>query len=442
MLCVMNYSKLLNSLIPGGCHTYSRGDDQFPSNAPEILKSGKGAYVFDVDNKKYLDYGMALRSVSLGYCCDKVNKGAIEQINNGNNLTRASLIELEAAKVITELIPSADMVKFAKNGSNVTTGAVKLARAYTNKKYVAICKEHPFFSFDDWFIGTTAIKKGVPEEYCKLTLQFEYNNIESLKKLFFDERYRDNIACVLLEPVTFIEPVINKDTGKNFLQEIRELCDINNSLLILDEMITGFRWHIKGASFMYNVVPDLITFGKAMANGFSLAALCGKKEVMELGAINKDGQERVFLLSSTHGAEMCSLGAFVETVKYFQNNNVIEHLWEYGRKLMDGANNIAKELDISEFFYFAGYPCSPYYFTKDITGNTSFEFRTLFIQEMLKRDIIMTYVTISFAHGQTELQMTMKAIRESLEIYKKALFGDINNYLQSKSIKPVFRKYN
>ncbi len=175
----MNYRERLNRGIPGVAHTYSRGDDQYPSNAPQLLKGGKGAYTWTPDGEKFLDYGMALRAVTLGFANDEVNQAAIEQIKLGNNTTRASLIELEAAEAMIDLFPGMDMIKFAKNGSTVTTAAVKLARAYTGKKYVVRCRQHPFFSFDDWFIGSSVITKGVPEEISGLTLQFDYNALQS-----------------------------------------------------------------------------------------------------------------------------------------------------------------------------------------------------------------------------------------------------------------------
>jgi len=164
----MTYQDRLLKVIPAGAHTYSRGFDQFPSNAPQILKKGKGAYVYDNDNKKYLDYGMALRAINIGYANKRINKAAIKQIEYGNNLTRASVIELEAAELIVDMIPHIDMVKFTKNGSTATTAAIKLSRAYTNREMVVRCAEHPFFSYDDWFIGSTAIKKVFQKKISKI----------------------------------------------------------------------------------------------------------------------------------------------------------------------------------------------------------------------------------------------------------------------------------
>jgi len=430
----MNYSERLNRAIPGGCHTYSRGDDQYPQNAPQILQRGEGAYVYTPEGVRFLDYGMALRAVTLGYAQKDVANAAIEQIWNGNNLTRASLIELQAAELLIELIPSVEMVKFAKNGSTVTTAALKIARAYTGRKYIARCYDHPFFSYDDWFIGDTPLTRGIPEEYHSLTLNFRYNDIASLQQLF--DQYPDQIAGVILEPATGSHP------ENNFLHQVRDLCHRNRALFILDEMITGFRWHLQGAQTYYNVEPDLCTFGVGMANGFSVAAVAGKREYMNVGGIKESGAERVFLTSTTHGAEMCGMGAFVETIKVYRQQNVVEHLWNYGEKLINGMNAIACELGVAENFNVCGIPCSPNYLTKDKNGEVSMGLRTLFSQEMIKNGVLMPWIAISLAHGEAELEKTLEATRKSLQVYARAVVDGYEKYLQGEVIKPVFRKYN
>ena len=430
----MNYSERLNNVIPGGAHTYSRGDDQYPANAPQILKRGEGAYLYTPEGEKFLDYGMALRAVTLGYGQKDVANAAIQEIWNGNNLTRASFIELQAAELLVDLIPSVNMVKFAKKGSNVTTAAVKIARAYTGRKYVVRCFEHPFFCFDDWFIGDTPLKKGIPEEFYNLTLNFHYNDIESLAVLF--NQYPNQIAGVILEPSASIHP---KD---NFLHQVKDLCHKNGALFILDEMITGFRWHLQGAQVYYNIEPDLCTFGKGMANGFSVCALAGKREFMKIGGIKDEGAERVFLTSTTHGAEMCGLGAFVRTVEFYKENHVVDHLWSYGEKLITGMNLIAKELGIQDYFEATGISCSPNYITKDRTGNASLSFRTLFSQEMIKNGVLMPWIAISFAHQENELNLTINAVKKALQIYAKALNEGVDKYLVGPAIKPVFRTFN
>ena len=247
--------------IPGGAHTYSRGYDQFPYNAPEILNKGKGSYVYDNKGNKYLDYGMALRAVNIGYSEKTIDQGAIKQIKLGNNLTRPSNIELEAAELIIKEINSVDMVKFTKNGSTAVSAAVKLSRSYTGRDMIARCSQHPFFSYDDWFIGSTNVKKGVPKSIQKLTKHFNYNDIGSLEKLI--KSYPDKIACVVLEPATHVCPSTSKSKkdccGKvkcdrsfrssknNYLIQVQKLCKKHGIVFILDEMITGFRWHMKGA---------------------------------------------------------------------------------------------------------------------------------------------------------------------------------------------------
>lgn len=430
----MTYQDRLLKAIPGGAHTYSRGFDQYPLNAPQILKRGKGAYIYDDKDKEYLDYGMALRAVNIGYANEQVDNAAIEQIRNGNNLTKPSLIELEAAELLIDTIDSVDMVKFTKNGSTATTAAVKLSRAYTGRTLIARCAEQPFFSYDDWFIGSTPLTKGVPQFESDNTKMFNYNNIESLEKLFND--YPGEIACVILEPAATEHP------NDNFLHKVKELCKQNGAVFILDEMITGFRWHIKGAQHYYNIEPDICTFGKAMANGFSVACVAGKREIMELGSIEFEGRERLFLLSTTHGAEMSGLGAFVETIKYLRQNNVVEHLWSYGKKLIDLMNDTAKKYGIEKNFVASGIECSPYYLTFDKDGQSSLGLRTLFAQEMINNGVLIPWIAISYAHGEKELEMTKNALEKTFEIYKKAIDEGYENYLVGDAIKPVFRKFN
>lgn len=436
----------LRELIPGGAHTYSRGDDQFPENAPAILQRGEGSYVYDESNNKFLDYGMGLRSVNLGYGNREVADAAYEEILKGNNLTRASITELRAAELVTEMVPAADMVKFAKHGSTVTTAAVKLARAFTGRKYVAVPAEHPFFSFDDWFIGSTVLQRGIPQEYTLCTLKFNYNDLSSLQNLF--AQYPGEIAAMMLEPATTVGPKEmagpRTKTGKayTFLHAVKDLCHKEGAIFILDEMITGFRWALNGAQHYYDIAPDLSTFGKAMANGFAVAALTGKREIMSIGGIHNEGAERVFLASTTHGAEMSALGAFLKTVEIIRRDNVIEHIWKYGKNLMDGLNSVARECGIEKNFTVEGYSCSPNYVTHDKEGNPSFAFRTLFAQEMIKGGVMMPYIALSFAHGSTELDITLSAAKKALSVYAQALEEGIEKHLHSCVIKPVFRKFN
>lgn len=430
----MSYQQRLLGAIPGGAHTYSRGYDQYPSNAPQILARGKGGYVFDPAGTRYLDYGMALRAVNIGYAEDEIDAAAIRQIHNGNNLTRPSLIELEAAELLVSLIESVDMVKFTKNGSTSVSAAVKLARAYTGRELVARCVEHPFFSYDDWFIGSTPITRGIPRETLQQTKLFHYNDIVSLEALV--ETYPGALACVVLEPAASDEP------RDGFLQRVQELCHRHGIVVVLDEMITGFRWHMKGAQHLYGVTPDLCTFGKAMANGFSVSCVAGRREIMELGSIEFEGRERLFLLSTTHGAEMSGLGAFVETMAFMQRHDVVEHLWSYGRKLVALMNERAAAHGIAHSFRAGGVPCSPYYVTLDANGGASLPLRTLFSQEMIRSGVLMPWIALCYRHGDAELTATGAALDRAFAVYRRALDEGVDRYLEGPAIKPVFRKFN
>ena len=452
----MNLQNRLNKVIPGGSHTYSKGYDQFPINAPSLLTKGEGVYVFDELNNKFLDFGMGLRAVNIGYAEPEINEAAFIEMSKGNNLTRPSLIELEAAELLVDLIDSVEMVKFTKNGSAAVTAAIKLARAYTGRELIARCADQPFFSYDDWFIGSTSISRGIPLDTITKTKTFNYNNLQSIINLV--EEYPNQIACVILEPASIECPSINsynttccgeqnckrnyKKETKNFLQEVQRICNKNGIVFILDEMITGFRWDLHGAQNFYNVSPDLSTFGKAMANGFSLSCLAGKRDIMKLGSITDEGSERVFLLSSTHGAEMCSLGAFISNVSFMKRNNVISHQWEYGKKLINLFREKIVKYNIDSNFKIEGIPCSPYFLTLDSNGSNSNELRTLFIQEMIKNKVLMPYLSIAFRHGQKELELVEEALEKTFSIYAKAIDEGVSNYLEGPSIKPIFRKYN
>ena len=227
------FQQKLHRLIPGGCHTYAKGDDQFPFHSPCCISHGKGAHVWDVDGNRFIEYGMGCRAVSLGHAFDPIMTPIINELGRGTNFTRPSKLEAECAELLCELVPSAEMCKFSKNGSDATTAAIKLSRAHTGRPFVAICSDHPFFSIDDWFIGTTEINAGIPEQAKELTLTFRYNDPESLSKLF--DQYPNQIACVILEPAKYSHP------EDNFLHRVKEICKSNAAIFILDEMITGLR---------------------------------------------------------------------------------------------------------------------------------------------------------------------------------------------------------
>jgi glutamate-1-semialdehyde 2,1-aminomutase len=420
------------------------------------LTGGKGSRVWSPDGREFLDYGMALRAVSIGYAEPEINQAAIRGLELGNSLTRASMIELEAAELLVSLIDSVDMVKFTKNGSTATSAAVKLARAYTGRELVARCAQHPFFSFDDWFIGSTPITKGIPADTIRQTKQFNFNDIASLEALI--QAHPNQFACVILEPAATECPAVGTSTGccgqaictrnfcgeqPNYLQQVQALCKKHGIVFILDETITGFRWHMKGAQHVHGVQPDLSTFGKAMANGFSVAAVAGRREIMELGSIDKPGQERLFLLSTTHGAEMSGLAAFIATMQFLDKHQVIPHLWQYGHALTQLLNRKAQEHGLSQYFKAAGPAANPYYLTTQAVGSASFELRTLFAREMIANGVLMPWLAFSYRHGDAELAQTSLALDKAFAVCSTALRNGLEDALMGENIiKPVFRRHN
>ena len=421
-----------HALIPGGAHTYAKGDDQFPEEAPGFIVRGRGCHVWDIDGNEFIEYGMGLRSVTLGHAYQPVIEAAYRQMLLGTNFNRPAQIEVECAEKLTSLIDSAEMVKFAKNGSDVTTAAIKLARAYTGRDVVGICVDHPFFSIDDWFIGTTEMSAGIPKTIQNLTVKFHYNDLESVRELF--ARYPGQVACLIMEPERLDPPV------GNFLKETQKLCQENGALLVFDEIITGFRLHLGGAQKIWGIKPDLSTFGKALGNGFSISALVGKREIMELGGLQTD-RERVFLLSTTYGAETHALGAALETMKIYEQKNVVEYLYRQGERLTAGINQAVEENHLEGYFGLIGRASNLIYFTRDQDLQPSQPFRTLFLQETLKRGMIMPSLVVSYSHTDEDIDRSVDAIGEALVIYRKALDEGVEKYLVGRPVKPAIRKF-
>jgi len=425
--------KKSHALIPGGAHTYAKGDDQYPEQAPGFICRGEGCHVWDVDGNEFIEYGMGLRSVTLGHAYRPVMEAAWQQMQCGNNFTRPTPIEAECAEMLLSLVPGADMVKFAKNGSDVTTAALKLARAYTGRDLVAVCADHPFFSVDDWFIGSTAMAAGIPQMTRQATVKFRYNDLASVEAIF--AQHPQQIACLIMEAETTEPP------APGFLQEVKEICHQHGALFILDEIITGFRWHERGAQHCYDLQPDLSTFAKAMGNGFSVAALAGKRKIMELGGLYHN-KERVFLLSTTYGAEGFTLAAALATMQIYQQEPVVDHLHRQGRKLQTGITQAIAAHQLEAYVQLLGRPCNLVYVTRDQALERSQPFRTLFLQEAIKRRLLMPSLVVSYSHSDADIQQTIDGVAEVLGVYRQALDEGIEKYLVGRSVAPVFRTYN
>lgn len=451
-----SYGQRLESVIPGGAHTYSRGRDQFPGNLPRAFSHGKGAYIFDPDNTKYLDYGMGLRSVTLGYAEPRVNRLVKKAIESGNNLTGPSTTELFAAEELLAALQWPDMVKFAKNGSNVTTAAIKLARSHTSRDWVLIPNGQPFFSFDDWFIGTTPMTKGVLSATSDKTLTFDLGSPESVVAAW--NKSGGQIAAVILEPAGpgwGCNPGVNcarhcpteSEDGRcfsrlEFLQWLRNFCDEKGCVLIFDEMIAGFRLAMGGGGEFFGVNPDLATFGKAIANGFSVAALVGKRELMSLGGIDSIGMERTFLLSSTHGSEMSSLAALRATIEIYKQEDVISRLRGVGSLFVEDLREAISAAELQESVSISGLSVAPSLAFHGESQSDSLRLRTIFLESMADHKIVAPWFSLSLAHGPKERKKTALALGASMDKIFRAIEDPLIQPRYGDLVKPVFRKYN
>lgn len=427
------YRSKIHNLIPGGAHTYSKGDDQFPKIAPAAISHGKGAYVWDVDGNKYLDCSMGLTSVSLGHAYGPVLARVKAELEKGVNFQRASALELEMAEKFLELVPCHQMIKFTKNGSTATTAAVKLARSYTGRELVGYPADHPFYSYDDWFIGKTPCDKGVPNSFKEYTVTYDSMDLNSLEAMF--NKYPGQVSCVISEP----EKTHNQPA--DYVKKLIDICHKHGALFIMDEMITGFKTAYPGSISKFNVEPDLATWGKGIANGFSFCALTGKKEIMELGGINRPGKEKVFLISTTHGGETHAMAACLATMEEFKTKNVVAHNHAIGDYLINKTREAVLKAGLSEFILVSDSNWMVAFSFKNKAGVVDNGFRTLMLQEMIKRGILFQGVFVPcFSHAKSDVDFFIEALTESMAVYVQALEKGYEHYLIGEPTKPVFRK--
>ena len=417
------FSKTIE-LIPLATQTFSKGSRQYPFGAaPVFLDRGLGSHVWDIDGNEFIDYPMALGAIILGHSYGAVNDAIAAQLKKGINFSLPHHLEGELAEALIDIIPCAEMVRFGKNGSDATAGAVRAARGFTGRDKIACCGYH---GWQDWFIGTTTRNKGVPKATSDLTLPFVYNSIESLEKIFAENQ--NEIAAVIIEPVGILAP------EADYLSKVKRLTQKNGAVLIFDEMVTGFRWGVGGAQEYYGVVPDMACFGKAMGNGMPLAAVVGRKDIMEMF-------DEVFF-SFTHGGECLSLAAGLATIKEIREKDVINKVWRLGQKLKDGYNRIADEFGMKGITECSGFAPHTVVTFKDGAGAEALKLKTLFEQEALARGILaMGMHNMSYAHSDEDVGKTLNAYRDTLRIIKDALSsGDIERFIKGEVVQPVFRK--
>jgi len=413
------YQKALE-LIPATTQTLAKGPQQNVKGiAPKYLKKGKGSHVWDVDGNEYIDLNMAIGPISLGYAYPKVDDAIKNQLKDGITFSLMHPLEVEVAELINKVVPNAESIRYSKTGADVTSAAIRVARAYTGREKILCCGYH---GWHDWYISVTDKSSGIPEAIKDLTFTVNYNDIESVK-----ESIDSDIAAIILEPIVFEAP------KNNFLHLLRKLCSENGSLLIFDEMWTGFRVALGGAQEYFGVDADLVTFSKAVANGMPLSILCGKKDIMKV--LDED----VFFYT-TFGGEALSLAAAKATIEELRDKNVPEYLAKQGKKLKDGYNEIVKEFEM-EYTKCVGYECRSL-ITFDAKAGNPLELKSLVQQEMIKRRILWGgFHNMCFSHTDEDINYTLNAYREVLPILKMAV--DENNVkakLKGEPVAPVFRK--
>jgi glutamate-1-semialdehyde aminotransferase len=418
------YWERAQGLIPAGTQTLSKGPTQFVQGVtPKYLQRGQGSHVWDVDGNEYIDYPMALGPIILGHAHPVVNAAVIEQIQQGSTFTHMHPVEVEVAEIMRDLIPCLDMVRYGKNGSDATTGAVRCARAYTGRSKIASCGFH---GWHDWNIADTSRRQGIPNWNAQQIMRFKYNDIESLNKIFKDNP--GEIALVIMEAAVFESP------RNNFLAEVKELAHQHGAVLCFDEIITGFRWALGGASEYFGVEPDIATFGKAMSNGYPVSAIGGKAEFMKVF-------DEIFM-SGTYGGEVMSLAAAKATLTFMRDNPVIEHLWRLGERIQAGYNRHVEAMGLGSITKSIGMGPRTFIQFNDPSGKIPMlHLKSLFQQEVVKGGILFNgNHSITYSHTEEDIDYTLEVYRDALEVLARALDSqqDILEFLDGAAITPIF----
>lgn len=409
--------------IPLGSQTFSKSKTSYPEGvSPYFITRGQGSHVWDLDGNEYVDFISSLASITLGHNDPDVTAAVTAQLRDGVIFSLPHPIEAQTAEKLVEMVPCAEMVRFGKNGSDATAGAIRLARAYTERDHVAVCGYH---GWQDWYIGSTARNRGVPQVTRDLTHTFMYNDIESLHALF--RQWPGQIAAVILEPMNTTEP------AAGFLEGVQELARRNGALLVFDETITGFRFAKGGAQELFGVTPDLATFGKGLANGYPLSAVAGKAEVMRL-------MEEIFF-SFTFGGETLSLAASLATMTKLQTSPVIETLRKNGEKVKVGVQKLIDRHGVGHFLSVTGNPAWSFLIIKEAKPYTQWQIKTLFLQEMFARGILtLASHNLNYAHSEEDIGQLLGAYDEVFPLLRDAVDNAaLDKYLRCKPLEPLFK---
>lgn len=415
--------KRAEAVIPLGSQTFSKSRTQFPVGvSPLYLARGKGAQVWDVDGNQYSDFINSQCAITIGYCEPDIDDAVRKQLDGGVILSLPHELESEVAERICAMVPCAEMVRFGKNGSDATAGCIRIARAFTGREHVAVCGYH---GWQDWYIGSTARNRGVPQATRDLTHGFAYNDLDSLEKLFKD--HPGQIAAVIMEPMNVEWP------APGFLEGVRAICDREGAVLVFDETITGFRYANGGAQQQFGVTPDLSSFGKGIANGYPVSAVAGRRDIMK-------EMEEVFF-SFTFGGELLSLAAANATLQKLEREPVLERVSATGERVNAGVSALVAENGLGDVLAVKGHPSWSFLIVSDQPNASAFEIKTLMMQEFHQCGVL-GYGThnISAAHGDLEVNALMAAYRHWLPMLRDALNkGDIRSRMRCEPLVPLFK---
>ena len=409
--------------IPLGSQTFSKSKTQYPMGvSPFFIQRGKGSHVWDVDGNEYIDFINSLAAITLGYCDPDVDAAVRVQLDDGVIFSLPHPLEMQVAEQIVKLVPCAEKVRFGKNGSDATAGAIRISRAFTNRDHVAVCGYH---GWQDWYIGTTLRNRGVPQATRDLAHTWAYNDIDSLAKLFQD--YPDQIAAVIMEPMNVAEPL------PGFLEEVKAFAHKQGALLIFDETVTGFRYAIGGAQQYFGVTPDLATFGKGLANGYPVSAVVGRADVMQL-------MEEVFF-SFTFGGETLSLAAALATMQKLEREPVTDTLYTQGQKILSGLQARIAGAGAEDFLDTAGNPTWSFFMMKDTENYSQWQIKTLFLQEMFARGILtIGSHNMSYSHSDTDLEKLFRAYDEVIPMLVEGVRQNkLESMLHCQPLQPLFK---
>ena len=409
--------------IPLGSQTFSKSRTQYPVGiSPLFASKVKGPYLWDLDGNKYIDLVSSLASITLGYNDPGVNKAVSKQLKKAVGMSLPAVLEAEVSELLVELVPSAEMVRFGKNGTDATSAAIRLARAYTGRDHVLVCG---YFGWQDWSIGSTTRNKGVPEIVSSLTHKFEFNNLNSLSSLF--DQFDSKVAAVILEPMNVVYP------NQGYLQAIKELAHSKGALLIFDETITGFRFSTGGAQELFGVTPDLSTFGKGMANGYPISAVVGRKDVML-------EMEEIFF-SGTFGGELLSLAAAKHVIERHKSENLAMELGSIGSGLEILTNRAIQNAGISELLSLSGHPTWTFLNWRSTPEYSVEEIKTYFMQLIFERGLLVLGThNVTLAHKQKIARSISEIYFEVFKIMRDNIDrGTLTRELKVAPLKPLFR---